>query len=195
MTEQVLKLDLTTGISQSVPSVTGAFAPGFAASAVQALAAIKESARDQLEDLKVIYSEPSPQLGQAVTLLSEAAFACVEAIDAEENSKRFRADDCMLRVQAISSQLFDFRSLGDGFGIVSTALMFAFINKNGMPFSKAEMYAVLRVLKTLRSAPFSSMENAVTITGILEQAGLIVDPLPLTDLLTDAQEAGFVDSE
>lgn len=194
MSTQVTRLDLMTGNSFTVPSATGAFIPELVPHNA-ADSTIRERVQDQLDDLKAIYREPSPLLFHAVTLLSEAAGACAQAIDAEERADKFRADDCMLKVQALVTELIGLRAIGDGLGIVATSLMFAFINKGGVPFTKTEMRAVLRTLNSLRTAPFSSVESAVGVTGILEEAGLVVDPIPLADLFVEAEEAGFVDSE
>jgi hypothetical protein len=184
-----------TGRSSTVPNATGAIIPEPVPQNNRAPSPITERVQDQLDDLKTIYREPSPQLLHAVTLLSEAAKACADALEAEDRVDRFRADDCMLRVQALVGELIGFRGIGDGFGIVATALMFAFINKSGIPFTKSEMQAVLRTLNSLRTGPFASMETAVAVTGILEKARLVIDPIPLGELFTEAQEAGFVDSE
>ncbi len=187
------QLDLRTGKTHTVTGCTGAATQEIGEFTIQNAAPVNERVQDQLEDLIEIYPEPSDKLLQVVTSLSEAILACNEAIQAEETADRFRADDCMLKVQAISMELFEFRGIGEGFGVVVTSLMFTFINKQGLPFSKDEMHAILRTLRALRSAPFCSLEKGVSITEILELAGLVVDPIPLTDLLTEAQEAGFVD--
>lgn len=194
MSTLVTQLDLMTGESLSVPSATGAIIPEPMPQNIGLSDPVNERIQDQLDDLKNIYQEPSPQLLHAVTLLSEAARACTDAIESEERADRFRADDCMLKAQVLVSELVGFRGIGDGFGIVATALMFAFINKGGTPFTIAEMRAILRTLNSLRTGPFASLETAVVVTGILEKAKLVIDPIPLTELFTEAQEAGFIDS-
>lgn len=161
---------------------------------LQVKSTFNESVQDQLDDLNAIYGDPSPKLGQVLSLLTIAVDACKGAIDAEDRADKFRADDCMLSVQASVGDLFSYRSVGDGFAIVITALAFMFINKSGLPFTKREMYAVLRTMNGIRTAPFCNLESAVSMTEVLEDAGLMIDPLPLTDLLTEAQEAGFVDT-
>jgi hypothetical protein len=188
-----LQVDLLTGKTQSSEGSTAA-GQERSEFTIENAAAVKESAQDQIEDLREIYPAPSDNLLKAVTLLSEAIFACNDAIQAEEVADKFRADDCMLKVQAASMQLFELRGIGDGFGVVATALLFTFVNKQGIPFIKSEMHAILRTLKALRSAPFSTLEKGVAVTEILELEGLVIDPVPLTDLLNEAQEAGFVDS-
>lgn len=188
-----IQLDLLTGKTKSSVPFTGAPKQESGSFTIENVAASREHVHDQLEDLREIYPEPSNQLLQAVTSISEAIVACNEAIQAELAGDKFRADDCMLKVQATSMELFDLRGIGDGFGVVATSLMFAFINKHGIPFNRLEMHAILRTLKALRSAPFASLEKGVSMTEVLESAVLVIDPIPLTDLLTEAQEAGFLD--
>lgn len=161
---------------------------------VEVSATARETAQELLDDLSQIYGDPGPRLSRVLALAVSAIDATKEAIEAEDKKDRFRADDYMLMVGACIGELFEFRGIGNGFAIVVAALTFAFINKRGLPFSSSEMYAVLRTLNAIRTAPFCSVEVAVATTEILESAGLTVDPIPLTDLLTDAQEAGFVDS-
>jgi len=188
------QLDLLTGKIHTATGSTAAANQETGGFTIENAAAVSQSVQDQLEDLREIYPDPSPQLQRVITSLTEAILACNEAIQAEEAADKFRADDCMLKVQAASMELIELRGIGDGFGVVATALMFAFINKRGTPFSKIEMNAVLRTLKALRSAPFPTLENGAAVTEILEKAGLVIDPVPLTDLLREAQEAGFVDT-
>jgi hypothetical protein len=191
MSTIVTQYDLLTGKSLEVPSVTGDLVSE--GNATVTPSKISENVQDQLDDLRAIYPEGRPQLVQVITLLSEAAKTCAAAIEAEAQNEKFLADDCMLKIQALIGELVKLRGIGDGFGIVTTALLFTFINKGGRPFADSEMRRVLRILNLLRTAPFLSIESAADATSILEEAGLAVDPLPLTDLLTEAQEAGFVD--
>jgi hypothetical protein len=153
-----------------------------------------EEVQDLLDDLKYIYGQPSERLGQVLTLLSSAIAASKEAIEFEKKGENIRADEKMLYVQALLGDLFAQRSIGDGFSVVVGALTFAFVNKEGMPFDGPQLFAVLRTLNSIRTAPFCSTEAAIPITEVLEDAGLCVDPAPLSDLLEDAQEAGIVES-
>lgn len=153
-----------------------------------------EEVKDILHDLEDIYGEISPMLGQVLSLLSSAIAANREAIDFQTKGNDLKADARMLLVQTQIEELFSLRrSVGEGFAVVIGALMFAFINKAGMPFGKKELYGVLGTLNAIRMAPFCSIERAVQYTEPLEQAGLVIDPIPLSDLLSEAEEAGFVE--
>lgn len=191
MSSQVV--NLKTGHSTAAPVVTGGSPLTSGSFEVRGTEPATESVQDQLEDLKTIYGELSANLSVAIATLSEAIQACSDAIEADEAGNTIQADTSMLQIQAALPELFKARGIGDGFGIIVTALMFSFVNKGGSPFSRPEMHAVMRALKALWSTPFISTESAVEATACLEQAGLISDPLPLTDLFSQVEEAGLVD--
>lgn len=191
MSSQII--DLKTGSSVSAPSLTGALLPQSGEFELQVRERVGDAVQEQLEDLKIIYGEPSDLLNQAITVISEAVRACTVAISATEVGDRIQADSFMLQVQTFLPELFKLRKIGDGFGIICSALIFSFANKAGSPFTKSEMHVILRALQKLWSTPYISVENAIQVTEFLEQSGLIVDPVPLTDLFTYAEEDGLFD--
>jgi len=186
-------VDLQTGVSRSVPDATGTpdSVPKVFTVGTSDLTA--ERVRDQIDDLKAIYPEPSSGLGTAMRIIAESIDFCVKAIEAERAGDRMSADEFMLHAQALLPELVSVQRLGDGFGIVVAALVFLFANMSGAPFSSEQMFAVLKSYRALWTSPFLSQDSAVTITDDLEDANLAVDPLPLTELFNDAEEAGLVD--
>src|SRR6266545_3305183 len=76
-----------------------------------------------------LYSEfenVSPELNSAVRLLSVSLEHLDRALRAERESDLIEADDATQRMQALLPELFCFRSLGDGFGIVVSGLLCGF---------------------------------------------------------------------
>jgi hypothetical protein len=155
---------------------------------------LSDAVRDQLDDLRAIYGEPSDSLQRVIESLTEAIEFCKEALVAKNEGNGLAADDNMAKAQITIAGLINHRKAGQGFDIVIGALTLAFTNKAGIPLRESEILAVLQTMNQLRNGPFSSVEKAVAITETLENAGLVVDPLPLTDLLMDAEEAGLVES-
>jgi hypothetical protein len=153
-----------------------------------------ERLSDQIDDLRAIYGDPTRQLSEMLSALNLAIAACREATEFEKSNNSYRADEKMLLVQAELGNLFFLRdSFEDGFGLVIGALIFSFVNKEGQPFTYGELFAILRTLNELQSAPYCSIEKAVDITDKLEIAGLSPTPKPLSDLLVEAEEAGIVE--
>ena len=105
---------------------------------------VNEPVRDQVEDLKAIYPEPSEHLSTAMRLVWDSLERLKAAIEAEETGNKFKADDSMLRVQSDLPALFSVRTISDGFGVIIAGLISAFANKQGSPFSKGEMFAILK---------------------------------------------------
>lgn len=192
----VLASQVQIASGQSIGSfgATGAqqLAPG--AMKIEVRTTTSERAGDAIDDILSIYGEPSLKLGQAVMSLTSAIDICREAISFERDNDRIRADSRMVDLQAKVAELFSYRSIGDGFSAVIAALMFMFVNKAGLPFRQPEMFAILRTINSLLSAPYCSIESAVGIVQGLEDVGLVIDSKPLSDLLAEAQEAGFVDA-
>jgi hypothetical protein len=186
-------VNLKTGASTSVPSVTGNFLIEDGSFQLQPAERVGEAVQDQLEDLKTIYGEPSANLSRAIEIISESIDSCVKAIESVGAGDKIQADSYMLQTQAVLPELFKLRQISDGFGIICSALMFSFVNRAGRPFQDREIHAVLRGLRALWSTPYLSIWDAVCVTDDLEQAGLIVDPIQLTALFTYAEEAGLVD--
>lgn len=154
---------------------------------------VAERVHDTLDDLRSLYPHPSTRLERFITVVTEAIELCKAGIESEERCERFRADDYLLKVQALLAELMKAQTM-EGPAIVAGAITFGIINRHGKPLNVAEMSAILRSLNGIRLAPFCSVDEAVTMTEILESAGFTVDPPPLAEFLTDAQEAGFVET-
>jgi hypothetical protein len=191
MSSQVI--NIKTGSSIAAPVSTGE-SPAISGSfELRGTEPASEAVQGQLDDLRTIYGEPSASLSRAISIVTDAIAACSNAIEASDAIDKIKADIFMLQIQASLPELFEMRGIGDGFGIIVTALMFSFLNKTGSPFSKPQILAVMRALRALWSTPFVSVEGAAEVTDLLDQAGLIADPLPLTDLFVGVEEAGLID--
>lgn len=188
MSSSTVNLEATAAVS----SVTGGHVPAVGPIELRTVD-VDQRVQEQIRDLSALYPDPSPKLATAMALISEAVRNTVAAIEAAESDDQLKADNALLQVQAALPDLFRVREVGDGFRVVCAALLFAFENKNGSPFTKGQMYALLRAYKALWESPFMSAESAVAHTDVLEDSGLIVDPVLLTDIFSEAEEAGFVD--
>ena len=183
--------------SQVVPSITGGMIPPtqdiLSPPPIPEIDDSRNAA--YVEDVETIYRNSSPLLNGAIRLLSEAIDDCTSALEAENRQDRLAADDSMQRVQANLPSLFERRGLGDGYGTIINAIRFAFINKEGAPFSRPQIQSIVRMLKQVRSHPYIGIENAVEATEILENTGLCVDPVVLGAFLREAEEGGVLDGD
>lgn len=187
-------IDNHTGLNLSVPSVTGAFIPSVETPVeIRNEDSNNQRVHDHLTDLSAIYPDPSDGLAPAMNVVSESMKACQKAIEAERKGDKLKADGLMLRAQALLPDMVAVRGIGEGFGIVTAALVFLFANQQGVPFSLVQIIALLRAYKSIWEAPFMSVDRAVAITDDLEETGLVVDPIPLTELYSQAEQDGFVD--
>lgn len=92
-----------------------------------------------------------------------------------EEDEWLKSDNEMVHVQNRLPDLFTYRDLGDGFGMVVDALLTAFENQNDMPCTLPQIKAVRRVLADLRDRPFMSSRKAVDLTLQLEDVDFDTD--------------------
>lgn len=114
-------------------------------------------------------------LSRAKRVLRTCIDHCREAQQRAEEGDRIKSDNEMVHVQNRLPDLFTYRDLGDGFGMVVDALLTAFENLDDMPCDLQQIKAVRRVLTDLRVRPFMSSGKAVDLTLQLEDAGLDTD--------------------
>lgn len=87
-------------------------------------------------------------------------------------------------MQALLSELFCCRSIGDGFGHIVASVMHALQNTQGIPLAENQVIAINRVFFSLHQEPFINFERAIDITDILEDVDLNILPTGL-DFLAD----------
>jgi hypothetical protein len=121
-----------------------------------------------------------PQLADAIDLLEKARAALrTEAATADRYWQHF---------QMLLPDLFKYRKIGDGYGVVINALHFASINLHGAPLSFEQLTTVWRVVKELRSAPFTPFEQALKYVQELEDCDLQVYPATISELIEEESE-------
>ncbi|HEY5177173.1 MAG TPA: hypothetical protein VII95_16565 [Terriglobales bacterium] len=123
-------------------------------------------------------------MSKAIGLLADAVGFLDRARLCIENSP-LQADRELQHVQQLLPALFVCRKIGDGFASVVNSLQFAFINLHGQLLSKAQVTAIWRILKELRSKPFLSFDQSLGLVAELEDANLKVDPEVLAKLIED----------
>lgn len=136
------------------------------------------------EELYSDFENVSPELNSAVRLLSLSLEHMDRALQAHRDNDSIEADDATQRMQALLPELFCFRSLGDGFGIVVNSLLCGFQNLAGIPLQREQLEKVRQTLVKLRSEPFLREADAVKAVTALEQVGFVVEP-PEFEYLAD----------
>lgn len=139
---------------------------------------------DGLYDAK----ESSPELAQALDLLSEAKQILEEAKAAAVHQNIIESDRSLMQFQARLPGLFSCRKLGDGFGNVINSIMIALVNKRGIPLDLKDIVALWRIIGELRQRPFLSFESSVELIEELEEVGFAVDPSALHYFLEASDE-------
>ena len=164
-----------------------------------AISYIEEADVEEKEEgtVPVSFSEPGTGAGETSTLSIDELYpgsdeadgnlsrakrvlrACIEHCrDAQQHAVEddwIKSDNQMVHVQNRLPDLFTYRKLGDGFGMVVDALLTAFENQDDMPCDLQQIKAVRRVLADLRDRPFMNSGKAVDLTLQLEDAGFDTD--------------------
>lgn len=92
-----------------------------------------------IDDLYPDHAATSILLGNALTLLNSAIEALSKSAAALGRGEQIDSDEQAIRCQSALPELFCCRALGDGFGAVVNAAIFAFRNNEGTPFSKRQI--------------------------------------------------------
>lgn len=128
---------------------------------------------------------PKPEVVEALSLLATAT-GLLENARAEMQAKEsIAADDYVQHLQVMLPDLFRYRTIGDGYGLVINSIHFGLANQAGKPLSLDQTNSVWRVLKQLRVRPFLSFDQALEYVSELEDSGLRVDPTTLSSLLAE----------
>jgi len=126
----------------------------------------------------------SSDMRNAIRLLSVGTERLEEALGASRRQETVAADDALQRFQGMLPELFCLRSLGDGYGMIINALLYAFENLEGTPLTESQINAVVRLVKKVRTELFLNINIAAEAITALESAGLVVEPREL-DVLAD----------
>lgn len=129
--------------------------------------------------IEELYPDPSASsnvLGNALGLLNSAIESLSSAVTLYARGDVIESDEAAMRCQALLPELFCCRGLGDGFGGIVNAAMFAFNNATGIPLNGRQLEGLQIGLGRIRSEPYLSFDAAVQIITYLEDLGLTVDP-------------------
>jgi hypothetical protein len=118
----------------------------------------------------------SPYLRNALRLISEALRDVDNALESLSDGDRVGADDAMQHYQVQLPQLFACRSIGEGFGLLTSSLQNAVTQLRGEPMNDAQIRAVRSALGALRSEPFMTFDASMEHVSRLERVKLNVDP-------------------
>jgi hypothetical protein len=92
-------------------------------------------------------------------------------------------DEEMMEARAILRNLFDLRSIGDGFGSVINAILWSLKNKDTETLNRKQLSTVLESLKELKRKPLMHFDTAMSVIDQLEEADLVVEPTMLDELI------------
>lgn len=144
-----------------------------------------------IDDLYLETDSEDEGLGGAKRVLGTCIEHCRDAQQHAEEGDWIKSDNEMVHVQNRLPDLFTYRDLGDGFGMVVDALLTVFENQDDMPCTLPQIKAVRRVLADLRDRPFMSSRKTIDLTLQLENAGLDTDHeamAPFSDWLEEVDE-------
>ena len=116
----------------------------------------------------------TPVLGRVTRLLDEASERIAHAIAALRDGRAHHADADVQLLHGALPELFSYRNVGDGFGMIIGCLLIGLHNNGGDALSLSQMSAIRDAIDLLREQPFVAPLDAVDATIALEDAGLAV---------------------
>jgi hypothetical protein len=121
-------------------------------------------------------------LFQALEMLGE----CVEVLESAQRidptTDYIGFDEQMMKARSSLRDLFDLRSIGDGFGSVVNAILWSLKNKDTETLNRKQLSIILESLKELKRKPLMHFDTAMSVVDQLEEADLVVEP-PILDTL------------
>ncbi len=130
----------------------------------------------------------SPSLRNGITLLGESINVLEQAKEAVEADDKLMAQDAITRLRPVLMELFCCRDIGDGFGEIVRACQVAVLNLGDDTPSRDQVVELKWVLSRIRKEPFISFEDAVVPVISLENSGLVVDEVSVTEIVPAADE-------
>lgn len=152
---------------------------------------VEETSPLSIDELYPGVDDTDGSLSRAKRVLRTCIEHCREAQNYAEEGDQIKSDNEMVYVQNRLPDLFTYRDLGDGFGMVVDALLTSFENLDDMPCNLQQMKTVRRVLSDLRDRPFMSSGKAVDLTLQLEDAEFDTDHeamAPFSEWLEEVNE-------
>lgn len=168
------------------PAETGKFSRGEATAPFEGKGQIAVRGANALApviDIDRLYEAPPGTSSQMIRALELLAQARELLQSARSTDAPMEADRYVQRVHLLLPQLFQYRAIGDGFGLIINSLQYALANREGRPLTPPQINAVWRVIRELRSHPVMSIEEGVHRVSELEDHGFVVDPPFLGELL------------
>ncbi len=130
----------------------------------------------------------SSSLRNGIKLLDESIDVLDQAKEAVDADDEMMAQDALTRLRPVLMELFCCREIGDGFGEIVRACRTAAL-KLGDDTPSLEQIAELRwALNRLRKEPFISFEDAIERVIGLDNTGLIVDEVRVTEIVPATDE-------
>jgi hypothetical protein len=123
-------------------------------------------------------------LFQALEMLGECIGVLESAQRIDPLSDYIGFDEQMMEARALLKDLFDLRSIGDGFGSVVNAVLWSLRNKDTETLNRKQISTLLESLKELKRKPLMHFDTAMSVVDQLEEADLIVEPSMLDDLIS-----------
>jgi hypothetical protein len=143
----------------------------------------------------LIPSDLYPTLGpddgeviQAIALLGQCIDTLERARQIEDKTDFIAYDEEMMRVRQELRQLFQLRQIGDGYGAVVNAVLWALQNKDPERLSQRQLSVVVATLGQLRLKPLLHFDTAMTLMDQLEDSDLDIDPSSLAEMLEFVDE-------
>lgn len=121
------------------------------------------------------WRDSSPVVHQAIRVLDHIQVLLIRAGETLE-SDPIASDDFINRLVPFLTELFCCRSIGEGFAVVSNALLCAVQNHATEKWERVQLDAVFQQVARLRREPFLRFEGAIEVVENLEAVDLIPEP-------------------
>jgi hypothetical protein len=123
---------------------------------------------------------------QALLLLRECGDYLQSAIRIDPKTDFIGYDEKMMRARNSLRRLYALREIGDGFGAVINAMIWALRNKDSETLTSRQISTVVEVLNQLRKKPLLHFDSSMNLLDQLEDSDLNIEP-PFMDLLTEVK--------
>jgi hypothetical protein len=137
-----------------------------------------EDGKFEARSIEEIYDTQyvSLEFRNASRLLKEAQDYINQSIEYFQQGDMFASDDAINHLHALLPELFCCRNLSESFGTIINSILHALRNRKGLALNENQLFALRRILESVRDAPFMRYDKAIDLIMDFEDAGFVVEP-------------------
>lgn len=128
-----------------------------------------------IQAIEDIYPETiTGEMGTVLELLTKSFDLLDNALKIFEDAM-IKSDEYVQQFQFLLPDLFYFRNIGEGYGIIISTLLVAFSNRMGVPIEKNQLMVIRKIILNLKNEPLLDSNKAIEYCDEIEDSGFTLE--------------------